>query len=59
MIRAFVDAFRGALKDEAKVDKELRTFSERLQRHRDTHREFAMSDLTAESRRRLIAKKKP
>jgi hypothetical protein len=57
MVRAFVDAFRGALKDEATIDRELRTFTERLQRHRETLREFAMSDLSEETRRRLLKKK--
>jgi hypothetical protein len=56
MIRAFLDAFRGALTDEPLIERELRTFSERLQRHRDTLREFAISDLSAETRLRLKQK---
>src|SRR5262249_2092685 len=56
MIRAFVDALRGALTDEPLIERELRTFSERLQRHRDTLREFATSDLSAQTRLKLKRK---
>lgn len=58
MIRAFLDALRGALRDETVIERELRTFSERLQRHRDTLREFAMSDLSVETRKKLLKRMK-
>ncbi|MFY9728552.1 MAG: hypothetical protein WAJ87_23850 [Bryobacteraceae bacterium] len=45
MLRAFIDAFGGALTDAETVKAEFKVFSERLQRHRDSHRELAMSDI--------------
>ena len=57
MIKAFAGAFRGLLKDGAAVDQEFRVFSERLQRHRDANRAFAMSDISQETLRKLARKK--
>jgi hypothetical protein len=57
MVRAFAGAFKGFLKDEAAVDQEFRVFSERLQRHRDANRAFAMSDISQEALRKIAKKK--
>jgi hypothetical protein len=48
MLAAFVRAFSGVLEDESSVERELRVFSERLQRHRDATMEHAMSDISKE-----------
>jgi hypothetical protein len=53
MIEAFARALWPVLRDSEKFDKELRMFRERLQRHRDTNAEFAMSDVQPEILERL------
>jgi hypothetical protein len=49
ILRSFITSFNGALRDTAVVEKEFKLFAERLQRHREVTREFAMSDLRQKS----------
>lgn len=57
MVKAFAGAFKGFLKDEAAVEQQFKLFSERLQRHRDGNRAFAMSDISPETLRKLLKNK--